>query len=1098
MLPKQTSRHSFLRVAVFFVLCLTMQTAFAQNTYRGTVLDEKSEPVAGASVVVAGNAATYSITDEKGAFTITAASGSTIEVSFLGYLTQSITLGSSADIKIVLNPDYNSLEEVMVVAYGTAKKSSFTGSATVVKSEQIGKISGSGFAETLQGMSAGVQVVNNEGTPGSDSRIQIRGLSSMSGKTTPLYIVDGMPYDGTLNNINPSDIESMTVLKDAAASSLYGSRAANGVIVITTKKGKSGKATVNFRAGWGTSDMAVPYMTKANPYQQLYVDWKSMYNDQVYLHGKTPQEAGDYASANAISRSVNPRVNSNGETVYVTPFRWPGSASNYVLHDGNGNAWVNPDLEMIWDESDWEWNDVIFSRKLRQDYGVDVSGSSESGKTNYFASMGYLDDKGYANDDFYTRYSFRANVETEINKWFSMGGSLAYSYARQNSRGYNRALGFHTSLSSPYLRNADNTAWEVSEKTGRKMYDYATNNANYFGICPVGRGNYWSNDNDEDFNSNEYSTISAKYFVNFVLPAGFNFRSSVSLDDNTANNYGYGSAVHGEDQIAPYGMTVKTSGGSASRTADKVLSVTWNNLLTWDKSFGDHNFNVLAGHEFYNYTDTWSYGYGEGIMSLGQYELTSTTTNWGAESDRVKYSLLSFFGKADYNFANRYYVSASLRGDGSSRFSESSRWGVFWSVGASWRISNEEWMKDVRWMNNLVLRASYGTSGNDRLYSRSTSNGAAGSEIYYAYQEYYEPDNLYGKSGYMPSTIATPDLQWEKNKQFNVALDFSFLHSRLGGTVEYYTRDSQDLLYYLNLPPSAQVGTATGYNTNLGNIRNSGVEITLTGVPVQRKNFTWTVDFNMSTLKNEVTYLPSGAYTYANRGISYRLEEGKSIFELYNVKNAGVDPDTGKMRYWIKDGANGWKTTTNYSDVTTDDYQWGGSAIPKAFGSITNSFKIWDFDLSFMFYGSFGAKLFNYMFFESGTNRNGVGLMYDVVDGKVWQQPGDEATYPRWSYEKDGDSRKASDFFVFNNDFVRLRNFTLGYSLPSKLVQRMKMQRVRFYVSGDNLLTFGTAASMHTDPETGVLGNNYNGNTDTDNGNQSARRVYMGGIQITF
>lgn len=1063
---------------------------------NGTVSD-KMGPVYGASVTVKGTR-TGAVTDEDGRFSLDGVKpGDVLVVSFVGYGDQEIAWDGQPEIRVLLDENL-SIDEVIFVAYGTAKKSSFTGSATVVKSDQIEKISGSGFAETLQGMSAGVQVVNNEGTPGSDSRIQIRGISSMSGKTAPLYIVDGMPYDGTLTSINPSDIESMTVLKDAAASSLYGSRAANGVIVITTKRGKTGKPVVNFRASWGTSDLAVPYMTKADPYEQLLNNWRALYNDQVYLHGLDSKAAGDYASENALSISVNPVTNSKGEKWYVTPFAWPGSASAFVLHDGQGKAWTNPDLRMIWDESDWEWNDVVFSHKLRQDYGIDMSGRTENGRTAYFLSAGYLNDLGYANDDFYRRYSFRANVESEVTGWLTMGGSLSYSYARRNSRGYNRALGFHTSLSSPYLRNVDNTDWEYSAKTGDRMYDYATMNANYFGICPVGKGNYWNNDNDESFSSNEYTTISAKYYLDFTLPFGSKFRSAVSMDDNSATAYGYDSAVHGEDQIAPYGMTVRTTGGAASRTVDKILSCTWNNVLTWEKAFGAHDLNLMAGHELYSYALNYTYAYGEGIMSLGQYELASATTNWANDSNRTRYALLSFFGKADYNFAGRYYLSASIRRDGSSRFSKQSRWGNFWSVGASWRATGEDFLKDSGWLNNLVIRSSYGTSGNDRLFSRSTSNGAAGSEIFYAYQEYYEPDNFYGKAGYMPSTIATPDLRWEKNRQFNIAADFNLLGNRLNGTLEYYTRSARDLLYYLSLPISAQVGSATGYNTNLGDVRNSGIELTLNARAVQTRDFSWDVDLNFSTLKNEVTYLPGGAYVYNNRGINYRLEEGYSLFEFYNVRNAGVDPQTGLMQYYIRDGKEGWKTTTNYSDVTSDDYQWNGSAIPKAFGSLTNSFRYRNFDFSFMWYGSFGAKIYNYMFVESGTLRTGVGLMQDVVEGKVWEKPGDVKKYPRWSYEKAGDNRRGSDFFLFDNDYLRLRNATLGYTLPKSLLKKIGISNVRFYVSADNALTLGTAARMHTDPETGILGNNYNGNTDTDNGNMSARRVYMGGVQISF
>ena len=539
-----------------------------------------------------------------------------------------------------------------------------------------------------------------------------------------------------------------------------------------------------------------------------------------------------------------------------------------------------------------------------------------------------------------------------------------------------------------------------------------------------------------------------------------------------------------------------TNGGWASRANYKTTSVTWNNLLSWDKTFGDHSLNILLGHELYSYNQQYNYGYGEGIMQLGQYELTSTTKNWAVDSYRNRYALLSFFGKADYNFLNKYYVSASFRRDGSSRFSKDSRWGNFFSVGASWRFSKEAFMEDIKWIDNLALRGSFGTSGNDKLYPRN-ENGTPGDEILYAYQGYYDSDDIYGMAGYKPTTIPTPKLKWERNEQYNIAVDFSFL-SRISGTIEYYSRSSKDLLYYKSLPLSSQTGDASGVNTNLGNVRNSGVELTLNATAIRTNNFQWNIDFNFSTLKNEVTYLPGGSYIYSNRGSSYKLEEGYSLFEFFMVKNAGVNPDNGNMQYWVQDGNGGWKKTENYSDVTTDDYQYCGSSIPKAFGSITNNFKYRDFDLSFMWYASFGAKMWDYVYQERTTVRDGVGIIQDLVDGDVWMQSGDNAKFPRWSAVDYSNTRKNSDFYLFDNDYLRLRNLTFGYTLPKNLTKKIGVSNARVYLSGDNLLTFGPAAKRHSEPETGVMGNNYNGNADTDNGIQGSRRVYMCGIQVSF
>ncbi len=1076
----------------------SFQLSQQKTTITGKITDSTSQPLPGVTVLVKGTSQGV-VTDIDGNYSLANVPGdATLVFSFIGMKTQEIPVAGKTVLNVMMKSEMKDIDEVMVIAYGTTKKSTFTGSAASINSDQIEKISGTGFMETLQGMSAGVNIANYEGNPGGDTRIQIRGVSSMSGESTPLYVVDGMPYDGQLNSISPSDIESMTILKDATAASLYGSRAANGVVVITTKKGKKGSApVVNFRAAIGTSDNAVKNPTKANPYQQLMNTWTAVYNDQYYVNGLDAGEAGDYASSTLLPHLVNARTNSDGETVYVTPFAWTGDASNYVLHDGAGNCYTNPNLEMVWDEDDYDWYGAVFSRKLRQDYSLDVSGSSGNGKTNYYTSASYLNDKGYGNSQYYKRYSFRAKVNTEIASWLSMGGNLAYSYSRQNVSGATRALVFSNTLNSPWLRNADNTDWYYSQKTGERMYDFGQNNAHFFGIHVLNNGgDYWDNPNDEDFNCNENSMITAQYFADLTLPKNFKFKTALNLDDIIRNEYTYGSAVHGSGQMEPYGVTVMTSGGSASRTNYKTVSLTWNNILTWDKSIKDHNFSAMLGQEFYSNNRQYNYGYGEGIMQIGQYELASTTTNFSVDSYRNKYTLLSFFGKAKYNYLNKYYMSASIRRDGSSRFSKDSRWGNFFSVGASWRISKENFMEDIPWLDNLALRGSYGTSGNDKLITRDTSNGTSGDEILYAYQGYYDSDDLYGSAGYKQTTIPTSNLKWEKNQQLNLAIDFG-VYNRLNGTIEYFSKKAKDLLYYRTLPLSAQVGDAEGINTNIGDVKNSGVEITLNANAIQNRHLVWNINLNLSTLKNEVTNLPGGAYTYTLRTAGYKLEEGHSLYEFYMPKNAGVNPDNGNMQYWIKDG-NGWKTTENFSDVTADDYQYCGTALPKVYGSITNSFNFHNFDLSFMWYASFGSKMYDYVYLERTTERDGVGLIQDLIDGKVWMQEGDNAKFPRWSASDYSSTRKASDFYLFKNDFYRLRNLTLGYTLPKRLIKKAGVANLRIYLSGDNLFTFGPAAKRYTEPETGVQGNNYNGNANTDRGIQGSRRVYMGGIQVSF
>lgn len=1090
----------FILLALFCIV--NIQQVFSQNaTVTGIITDASGEPLKGASVMIKGTTSGV-VSDDNGGYTINVPDkGSVLIFSFIGYTTQEVVYNGETRLNVTLNDESLDLGEVVVVAYGTARKSTFTGSASVVKSEQISKISAAGVMESLQGMSPGVVITNNEGNPGGVTRIQIRGIGTMSefaSATLPLYVIDGVPYDGNVVSLAPSDIESMTILKDAAASSLYGSRAANGVIVITTKKGKAGKPVVNFKASWGTSDNAVKNPVKADPYQTMLYMWRAHYNDGVYLRGLSPQAAGDYATSMGISGAVASRTNSQGQTVYVSPFK-SVPLDQYVFHDGNGNPYVNPNLEMVWDKSDYDFYGAVFSRKLRQDYSLDVSGASSNNKTSYYFSASHLNDNGYSLGQYYKRYSFRSNISSEITKWLTMGGNLAYSYARQKGGGSNRMVVFSNSLNSPWLRNADNTDWEYSLKTGNRMKDYGTNVGEYFGIHSLdgmhGQGDYWNNPDDYNFSNDEHSMITAHYFAEFTLPFDIQFKTNFNYDDISKKNYYYSSAVHGEGQLEPYGVTVKTNGGSAARAETKTKSFTWNNLLTWDKTFGDHNINLLAGHEFYSYNLSYMRGSGDGIMSIGMHEVNSTTRDWRAESYRDDYALLSFFGRAEYSFLNKYYLSGSVRSDGSSRFNPNQRWGSFFSVGASWRLSREAFLDDISWLNNLSLRGSYGTSGNDNI----GVTDAATRGVLYAYQEYYGSYNLYGKPGYRKKTNAAEELHWEKNKQINVAIDFTVL-KKLSGTIEYYTRNSEGLLASREIPLSANAGAAT-MNTNLGDIVNRGFEFSLSLAAIETKDFRWTVNANFATLHNEITSMASADYIYDSYRSKMKRAVGHTLFEHFLPKTAGVNPENGRLRYWIQDGNDNWKTTEDYNevDLARDGY-YAGTTIPKGTGSITNTFAYKGFDFSFMWYGSYGAKMYSYQLLENYSIRNGVSVVPSIVDGNVWMKPGDNVKFPRWSMADRpfAGQNNNTDLFLVSNDFLRLRNLTLGYTIPKKITQKVGMSHARFYVSGDNLLTFSPIVKYHVDPETGIKANDYNGNGETDSGIQGARRVYMFGVQISF
>lgn len=1092
-------KRRFLRQVVLALLAVLMGTGVVSaqtSTLNGVVVDQHKEPLVGVSVIVQGSK-TGTMTDIDGKFKLdNLKKGTKIQFSYVGYDTKTITYNGQADVTVELEENETQLDEVVVVAYGAQKKSTFTGSATSVKGNELEKVHGTGFAEALQGVSAGVAVNTPGGNPGSKSDIQIRGISSMSGSSAPLIILDGMPFDGDLTQINQGDIENLSILKDAAATSLYGSRAANGIITITTKKGKSGNATVNFRAAWGTSDQAVKNPQKSDPWQTLESRWYAYYYDGLYEDGMTPQAAGDYASVESM-KQMRLTADSKGNPIYVSPFKYINEP--YVLHDGNGNPYMNPKTEIIWERGDWDPYYVGFKAKFRQEYNVDVSGSLNQGKTDYFFSGSYLDDKGYYLSQYYKRYTFRAKVNTQIRDWWTAGGSVSFTANRQNESGASRAMNYYSALSGLFLRNEDNTDWVYSEKTGKRMYNYNKYTTGFFGIHSLNNGgDYWNNPNDESFNNNQGSITTSNFYTEFKLPAGLKFRSAINMDNYHSRSMSYDSAVHGGDQLAPYGTTVKTNGGYADRYNYTQRSTTWNNILSGEWHVGDvHNITAMLGQEWYQWDSHYEQGWGSGIMELGKYELSNTTKEFGVWGGRDSYALLSYFARAEYNYDQKYYLSASFREDGSSRFHPKKRWGSFWSVGGSWRISKEKFMEGATWINNLQIRASYGTNGNDKLITRG-ANGLPGSELLYAYQATYSADDLYLTPGLKPQTLAANDLRWEKNAQWNIGLDFH-LWNILTGTIEYYSRTSKDLLYQVQIPSSAMVGGISGYNTNLGDLRNSGLEVTLNATIFRNKDWNINLGANLSTLKNEVTKLATDPFNFAGVACTYRMEEGGSLFDFIAPQYDGLNSETGKPGWLIKDGENGWKRTEVSAEVTTDDYVKVGSALPTVFGSITPSIQYKGFDLSAMFYYSYGSYMSDYTYKERIINSDAIGMAWNLIQNR-WRQPGDNGKdmLPRWTMKAGNGNAKYATNYVFKNDYWRVRNITFGYSLPKSILKKATIENIRVYFTATNPFTWGAAAKRCTDPEVGITGNTYNGNMAEDNGVQGSRRIFMGGIQVTF
>lgn len=1030
------------RMKIFFtvmVLLAASVSALAQKMdVRGTIKDSAGRPVVGASVLLRGDNTVYTMTDPAGTYKISVPRDGVLIVNCLGYQEQLIPVNGKAVIDVILQDDSEMLDETIVVAYGTASRASFTGSASVVKKEDIQKIATSNVTNALQGLSAGVQVINNSGQPGDAGTINIRGIGSMNASSQPLYVVDGVAYSGYINSISSNDIESMTVLKDASATALYGSRAANGVIVITTKKGQSEDGRISFRTNTGFASMAVPLPRQLTPTEYAKISWQALYAANID-GGNTPAEAGAMAAA-ALANEL--KIN-------------PWGTSNLI--DKDGNMLVSDD-DLLWFG---DWRGEMLKVRPRQEYNVDLSG--RKGDTNYFFSAGYLDDKGIFTTQQFQRISGRVNVSTKVKKWLEVGTNTSFSHSYTDAPAGDSVVWFLRTVPSIYnIYEYDYTTNSYAkDANGNYIYDYGSDRPNWSGWNMLADAAY-----------NKYVTnvdqISSRNYLDITFMPGLTFKSTVSVDYYINKYDGYGSAEHGYS--AGYG-------GDAQKAYDRNVATTWTNILNFNREFGQNSLGIMLGQESFSRNVAGVSAGRKGFPFAGLYELNSAAEPDYSTSYEDNYRLLSFFSRAEYNYADKYYVSASLRTDGSSKFSPASRWGTFWSMGASWRMNNEEFMKGITWIDNLKLKASYGAVGNDNLSS------------WYCYQGLYAAGyNDLSNAGVVISRLPNEGLKWETNLQFNTGIDFS-LWRRLTGSIEYFDRKSKDLLF--TMPMALSTGFS-GIDRNIGDVKNYGVEATFDLAVVNTDKFQWNMNLNMTHYRNVITSLPQEEM---NSGY-FKWREGQSRYNFWGPEYAGVNPDNGNDQFWMKiydTDADGNRVvvdkvlTESTSDVTSDDQKmYLGSSIPDLFGGFTNSFQFAGFDLSVMFYYSIGGLLYDTDYSQMAAYRQGFMLHPDLLD-KAWTSTNTSGTINRVNKNTvDVFSAK----YLFDNTFVRLRNVTLGYSLPKSVLQKINVQQLRIYVQGDNMLTWGSAVKRGTDPEQSISGTTANRFPTTKN--------ISFGVQITL
>ena len=1044
----------------FSTLFVLLAVAVSAQNMRvtGTVKDSSTgEGVPFASIVVKGTMIGTS-TDANGAYTINAPANGTLEFTAVGYVLVDEAINGRGVVNVSLDPDAESLDESIVVAYGTAKKSSFTGSAGTVKSESLQKRTVSNVTKAVEGLVAGVTTTAGSGQPGEGASIRIRGTGSINASSSPLYVVDGIPFDGNIASINPNDIETMTVLKDASASALYGARAANGVVMITTKRGSEGKANVNFKATVGWQSRSVKDYDMVNAQEFVELTWEALKNSYILDNGYNDAAAREAASADLGAalggQFYNPYKNYTWDT---------------VIDPTTGKLMA--DAVPAWNEN---WMDVLTNKQaIRQEYQLGVSGGDR--KTKYAFSFGYLDDKGVLITTAFKRYSIRANVDHEITDWFNAGASASYAYTYQNSSQYSSTqtgnawytAQFMAPIYPVYLK--DDSGKNALDGNGQLQYDYGMN----------GRPKATRFNAVGDLYDNKYETMRDNSSIRAYATLGGD-KDVMGIFKGLSLSTNFGADITGR-YITSYYNPFHGDGTSVNGEVDKystrTFSYTWNQILKYERTFNDFHLLAQAGHEYYNYN--YKYLYAERTQVYpGILEIAPASGDINANSYSDVYRIESYFGRLAADFKDKYYLEATWRTDGSSRFYEPNRWGQFWSVGASWRVSQEGFMKNANWVDNLTLRLSYGELGNDDLYKGNNPN-------YYAWQSFY--DLTYpnaNNAGAIVSSLANPAVSWEKKGTWNVGLEGTFFKQLLNVTFEYYNSLTSDML--LSYPMALSTGFG-GYDANVGSMRNQGFEGTV------RVNWLKTGNVRASSTlmayfnRNKVVKLTGESPSILSG--NQLIQEGLPIYSWYVARSAGVDPATGRQLYWaykevtqnkddanydaalvaksysipntikLKDDDNGKAgeqifgyeyKTDNTGEATNSKYIGYGSREPKFQGSFGSDFQFGPVDFSFLTTFSIGGYVWDSVY-ASAMEVSYSGDTWSKHILRRWQKPGDVTDVPILEI---GSTNISADRWLVDASYFAIKSIQLGYTMPTKWTQKIGIKSLRIFATGDNLFLF--------------------------------------------
>lgn len=1068
-------------LGVLLLCTLLVGTAFAQSrTITGTVTSaEDGSTLPGVSVTAQGTSIGTQ-TGANGTYTLNVpATANVLVFSYLGFTTQTVTIGNQTTIDVSLLTDEQTLEDVVVTAYGVQTKESIAGSISTLRSEEIGQSQTANVIQSLSGKVGGVQIRSTTGQPGASSTVRFRGVGSISSSNQPLYVVDGVPYNGDVSAISPQDIDQISFLKDASANALYGSRGANGVIIITTKKGQ-GEMDLNYESRVGVNSRATAdYDIIKDPTEYYALRWQRLrMGAMVNNPDLSLQEAGSVAS--------NSLVSDLGYNIFNVP--------NDQIIDNSGN--VNPNASVLYSD---DWDDALFKNSVRQEHFLNMRYGNE--KLSTYMSGSYLKDEGYVVNSGYDRISARSNIEYKLFDNVRLGSNVNFANTKAKDPQLGKATGTYSNLFSwtrnmapiypIYARDAQGNF--VFDQEGNRLYDWGAGET----INPdgsVARRVYITNMNPyattlENIQTNENKNLSLRTFASIDFLKDFNFTYNLGYDYIGSYRLRYATELGGD--AAPYG-------GSITNASSFESTFTNQQLLTYDKSVNGHHINVMVGHESSDFVSKMLAGNKTTVVIPGKVFLSNASKYGSLNGYNDNYMVEGFLSRVNYDYLQKYFVNASLRRDGSSVFHPDNRWGTFYGLGGAWIASKEDFLAGNETITNLKLKASYGEQGNDYLFypgyvSMDHRTHFGFGRNFLPYETQYEiTSDAEGNPSIREVYFGNKDLKWEVSKNFNAGVEVS-LFDKVNIEAEYFKRAVSDMLYNFPLPPSS--GTPS-VSRNIGNMQNTGVEIGIDADIIRSEDLNLNLWVNATHYKNKVTKLPDPFVSG-----SFRYVEGKSSYTYYLREFAGVDPETGAAQ-WFKGPVNeetreatGPKEiTTTHSEATV--YLSDKTAHPDVYGGFGLNLQYKKLAVSFGFAYQLGGYVYDNVYqglFREGVGMGSSGHNYHKDIYNTWTPDNTGASLPRVT-SVDNTQYGASDLFLISANYLSLENFAVSYELNERFLNSAGIKNARISLLGNNIALLSKRAGM--DPRMMQLGGQTNNGLTLNN--YSLLRSLSLGLTLKF